>query len=171
MSAPDRAHRGGFALLMNMPDRWIGVALVAWLVASVAPAHADTERYAVVISAALRRGSDVLTGRHFDQLITVDLRVTWAGELRWRAIDLGFAAGGGQIRPPDTALPITLEMRHAEGHVDATMGVSLPLWGRTYLGAEIAVQIHHIFGNLDVGAIRPSDMQTTTINLLGGVWL
>jgi hypothetical protein len=127
------------------------------------------------ISAALRRGSDVLTGRHYDQLITVDLRVTWAGELRWCAIDLGFAVGGGQLRLPALALPQPLEMRHAEGHVDATMGVSLPLWGRTYLGAELAAQIHHIFGNPDAGAFRPTatqtTMQTTTINLLGGVWL
>ena len=34
---------------MSMLDRRIGVALAVWLVASVAPAHADTERYAVVI--------------------------------------------------------------------------------------------------------------------------
>src|SRR5262245_63677282 len=34
---------------MSMPGRRIGVALAVWLVASVVPAHADTERYAVVI--------------------------------------------------------------------------------------------------------------------------
>src|SRR5262249_40904717 len=45
----DRAHREGLALLMSMPGRRIGVALAVWLVAAGAPAHADTERLAVVI--------------------------------------------------------------------------------------------------------------------------
>jgi len=107
------------------------------------------------------------------QHITVDLRAMWAGEFRWCVIDLGFAVGGGQIRLAEPAPPgplphplSSLERSSAEAHIAATMGVSLPLWGRSYLGAELAVQIHHIFGD-----IIPQNGRSTTLNLLGGVWL
>lgn len=36
-------------LLMSMPSRLLAPALATWLVAAIASAHADTERYTVVI--------------------------------------------------------------------------------------------------------------------------
>jgi hypothetical protein len=123
------------------------------------------------IAYALRRDP---FGLGDDQHITADLRATWAGELRGCAIDFGFAVGGGRVDliPAFSLGPGPGEFqRHAEAHIAATMGVSLPLWGRTYLGAELAVQIHHIFGDLTNTVGVPENGRATTINLLVGVWL
>jgi hypothetical protein len=121
------------------------------------------------ISAAFRPywGGDV---HGLDKLITADLRVTWAWELRRCAIELGFAVGGGwNIRPDGNDPRVVETFVHGVVHADATLGASLPLWGRSYLGAELAVQTHLVHTEDPLVNSRPETV--IAINLIGGVWL
>ncbi|HWU86721.1 MAG TPA: caspase family protein [Kofleriaceae bacterium] len=95
-------------------------------------------------------------------LVTVDMRVTRAWDLGRFSFDLGLVMGGGRSH---TTHNLTNEY-HPDVHIDATLGMNLPLWGRTYLGAEVAAQTHIAFGDGldDVGALLAT-------NLFFGVWL
>lgn len=99
------------------------------------------------ISAAFLSTPDI------ERFVTVDLRVTGAWEFRRCALDFGVAIGAGRIR--------FFDQSHTAGHIDATLGASLPVWGRTYLGAELASQVH----------VPPFVTGIFTLHLLGGVWL
>jgi hypothetical protein len=112
-------------------------------------------------------------------VVMADLRVTRAWELRRCAIDLGFAVGGGRIHGLSRNFRIhdeAYEFAYREVHVDASLGVGLPLWGRSYLGAELAVQTGFVFGFTSTLPSAVPELSTwpqtvIAINLLGGVWL
>jgi uncharacterized caspase-like protein len=90
--------------------------------------------------------------------VTIDLRATRTWDLGGLSIDLGFILGGGiSYRRDGFAVPLV--------HADPTVGVSMPLWGRTYLGAELAVQTYQL-----LGAVGPNPVLVTA-NLLCGAWL
>jgi hypothetical protein len=105
-------------------------------------------------------------------LVTADLRATRTWDLGRLSIDLGFAAGGGMMYWKDGfydlfGLDPAIAPAKPVFHADATAGVSLPLRGRTYLGAEFAVQTHDLLFDSELG-FNPVLL---TLNLLCGTWL
>jgi hypothetical protein len=103
-------------------------------------------------------------------LVTTDLRATRTWDLGRLSIDLGFTAGGGMMYWRDEfyeLFGLTVEQHPDKPvvHVDATVGASLLLGGRTYLGAELAAQTHFV---LDGFGSNPA---LVTVNLLYGIWL
>jgi hypothetical protein len=100
-------------------------------------------------------------------LVTADLRVTRTWDFGRLSIDLGFAAGGGMMYWRDSNYLLTSDRAESVVHVDPTAGVSRPLWGRTYLGAELAVQTYYLIFNRGLG-VQPV---LVTANLLFGTWL
>jgi Caspase domain len=99
------------------------------------------------------------------KILTADLRATRTWDLGRLSIDLGFTIGGGITAfrgiVDGRLWPIGVVL-----HADATVGVSMPLWGRTYLGAELAAQIYSNFDGQ--GGLNPP---AATANLLWGTWL
>jgi hypothetical protein len=89
------------------------------------------------------------------ELVTLDMRVTRAWDLGRSSLDLGVGIGGGFFPLGYGSYPAV--------HVDATLGLNLPLWGRTYLGAEIAAQA--------VLGARSEGTAYLTPTLFLGVWL
>jgi hypothetical protein len=108
------------------------------------------------------------------RFVTADLRATRTWDLGRLSFDLGFAAGGGVIYWKDelsrsfglTATAIPAIPAKPLIHADATLGVSLPLRGRTYLGAELAVQSDFISNR-----VFRANLALVTVNLLLGTWL
>jgi hypothetical protein len=98
------------------------------------------------------------------ELATLDLRVTRVWDLGRCSIDLGLAFGGGGARETDPG--VGSDDRHPVAHIDGTLGLNLPLWGRIYFGAELAVQTHIIFGD---APDEPGVLLGT--NLFLGAWL
>jgi hypothetical protein len=76
-------------------------------------------------------------------LATLDLRATRAWELGRFAIDLGCGFGTGAMRWSDV-LSFSSKVTPVKPvvHIDATLGITVPLRGRGYLAAELAVQSH-----------------------------
>jgi hypothetical protein len=112
--------------------------------------------------------------------VEVDLRATRAWEFARFSFELGLAIGGGATysRFWDEAVVA------AVAHIDATMGMNVPLWNRTYLGFELAAQTLGVAWPHQVGESRdPADPRATArvtnpeplailrASLLLGVWL
>jgi hypothetical protein len=102
------------------------------------------------------------TLREHPELITLDLRIARALELGRVAIDVGFTAGAGRWHGRDFVGINTLPTVH----LDVTVGASVPLWGRSYLAAELAEQTYVMTHS--AGA---SPFSLITLHLIGGIWL
>ena len=150
----------GYASFRNGPDNALQGAVAGWT--WVRPGITLSPRISATLFGPAR-------------LVTTDLRATRTWDLGRLSIDLGFAAGGGMVyRRVVYYVPVGLPFEsfgyvdrgvHATVHVDATAGASLPLSGRTYLGAEFTVQNHFVFN------VRSTSVALVTANLLCGIWL
>ncbi|HWU87078.1 MAG TPA: hypothetical protein VN253_07375, partial [Kofleriaceae bacterium] len=103
--------------------------------------------------------------------VTLDVRVSRVWDLGRFSLDLGLALGGGggsfrHVFIYPSAPSDTFYARYPAAHIDATLGMNLPLWGRTYLGAEVATQLVLTFrdGRDEAGTLL-------TMNLFLGAWL
>jgi hypothetical protein len=103
-----------------------------------------------------------LLGDRPDQIM-VDFRVARALQLGQVAMDVGFAVGAGQWHGHD----VVGDKRFAAGHLDLTIGASVPLRGRSYLALEFAEQTYAIVGS----PVGTSPFTRHTLYLIGGIWL
>ena len=102
------------------------------------------------------------TLREHPELITLDLRIARALELGRVALDIGFTVGAGRWHGRDFVGINTLPTVH----LDVTLGASVPLWGRSYLAAELAEQTYAMAHS--AGA---SPFTLIALHLIGGIWL
>lgn len=74
--------------------------------------------------------------------LALDLRVAKAWDLSSITVDLGITAGGELLQERFVTRGIAPTRTSAAVHLDASVGIALPIRARTYLAAELAAQTH-----------------------------
>lgn len=75
-------------------------------------------------------------------VLALDLRVAKAWDLSAFTVDLGITAGGELLHQRFVTRGIAPARTSAAGHLDAGLGLALPLRARAYLATELAAQTH-----------------------------
>jgi hypothetical protein len=75
-------------------------------------------------------------------LVALEVRAARAWDLATMTIDLGVTAGGEVLQQRFDTRGVAPTRTSVASHVDASVGASLPLGDRHYLGAELAAQTH-----------------------------
>jgi hypothetical protein len=75
-------------------------------------------------------------------LLAVDLRAAKAWDVSRLTIDLGVTLGGELMQERFTTRGIAPTRTSPAGHIDAGLGLMLPIHGRYYVASEVGVQTH-----------------------------
>jgi hypothetical protein len=75
-------------------------------------------------------------------LLALDLRVAKAWDVSRVTVDLGVTLGGELLQERFTTRGIAPTRTSPAGHIDAGLGLLLPINGRFYAASELGVQTH-----------------------------
>ena len=84
--------------------------------------------------------NETLTAR--TDLLALDLRVAKAWDVSRATVDVGVTLGGEILQERFTTRGIAPTRTSPAGHVDAGLGVLLPIYGRFYVTSELGLQTH-----------------------------
>jgi len=103
--------------------------------------------------------------------LAIDLRVAKAWDVSMFTLDFGIAAGGELLQERFVTRGIAPTRTSWAAHVDAGAGISLPVFSRGYLGAEIAAQTHFFSVEEQDGATAMTARFAVRGILAFGLWL
>jgi len=112
--------------------------------------------------------NDTLSARTY--LAALDLRVAKAWDLSHVTVDLGVTAGGELLQERFTTRGIAPTRTSPAGHVDAGLGVLLPLHGWLYAATEVGVQTHFLSIEDQMGASHLTGRFAVRGMLVIGAW-
>ena len=103
-------------------------------------------------------------------LLALDLRVAKAWDLSHATVDLGVTAGGELLQERFTTRGIAPTRTSPAGHIDAGLGLLLPLHGRLYAATELGVQTHFLSIEDQMGASHLTGRFAVRGMLVIGAW-
>ncbi|MDQ3368498.1 MAG: caspase family protein [Myxococcota bacterium] len=103
--------------------------------------------------------------------LALDIRVAKAWDVRRFSIDLGVTLGGEVLQERFTTRGVAPTRTSAGAHVDAGVGIVVPLAGRLYLASEVAVQTHFLSVEDQAGARELKARFAVGGMLALGTWL
>ena len=105
-------------------------------------ASADVTWSPRVVGCGGRFANDTLSAR--TDLLAVDLRVAKAWDVSRLTIDVGVTAGGELLQERFTTRGVAPTRTSPAGHIDAGLGLQLPIYERFFVASEIGVQTHFL---------------------------
>ncbi|MEP6860957.1 MAG: caspase family protein [Deltaproteobacteria bacterium] len=105
-------------------------------------ASADVTWSPRVIGCGGRFSNDTLSAR--TGLLSLDLRVAKAWDVSRLTIDLGVTAGGELLQERFTTRGLAPTRTSPAGHIDAGLGLELPICERFFVASEVSVQTHFL---------------------------
>ncbi|HET9987172.1 MAG TPA: hypothetical protein VFQ65_01600, partial [Kofleriaceae bacterium] len=103
-------------------------------------------------------------------LLALDLRVAKAWDISRITVDLGVTAGGELLQERFTTRGIAPTRTSAAGHIDAGIGVLVPIHGPFYAASELGVQTHFLSIEDQMGDSRVGGRFAVRGMLVLGAW-